>query len=177
MSTQLKNQEGMITAILTQAVEDAKYTGLSKFDLEHKIESINWIMGGDPQFKYYCKLLNVEPSYIQNKIKSYGDTRITSQQKMILKPIVEKLLKSKKYQNNWFLLNVGETFTFKNSQKDIEKVFYKDKEIGNVMHVNLGGKMFWSADILGKAKRMGHVSKINAAKELLKSNKEDKRII
>ena len=90
-------EEMLITKILTQAVEDAKYTGSSKFDLEHKIESINWIMSGDPQFKYYCKLLNIEPSYIQNKIKNYGDTRITSQQKMILKPIVEKLLKSKTY--------------------------------------------------------------------------------
>ena len=108
MSTQIKKEEGFITAILTQAVEDAKYTGSSKFDLEHKIESINWIMGGDPQFKYYCKLLNIEPSYIQNKIKSYGDTRITSQQKVILKPIVEKLLKSKKYQDNWFAKHVEE---------------------------------------------------------------------
>ena len=108
MSTQLKSQEGMITAILTQAVEDAKYTGLSKFDLEHKIESINWIMGGDPQFKHYCKLLNIEPSYIQNKIRTTGDTRITSQQKMILRPIVDKLLKSKKYQNNWFEKHVEE---------------------------------------------------------------------
>ena len=89
-------EEMLITKILTQAVEDAKYTGLSKFDLEHKIESINWIMSGDPQFKYYCKLLNIEPSYIQNKIKSYGDTRITPQQKVILKPIVEKLLKFRK---------------------------------------------------------------------------------
>ena len=88
-------EEMLITKILTQAVEDAKYTGFSKQDLEHKIESINWIMSGDPQFKYYCKLLNIEPSYIQNKIKN--DTKITSQQKVILKPIVEKLLKSKKY--------------------------------------------------------------------------------
>ena len=91
----IKGEEGFITSILTQAVEDAKYTGFNKQDLEHKIESINWIMGGDPQFKYYCKLLNIEPSYIQNKIKN--DTKITSQQKVILKPIVEKLLKSKKY--------------------------------------------------------------------------------
>jgi hypothetical protein len=99
-------EEMLITKILTQAVEDAKYTGSSKFDLEHKIESINWIMSGDPQFKYYCKLLNIEPSYIQNKIKN--DTTITSQQKMLLKPIVEKLLKSKKYQNNWFAKHVEE---------------------------------------------------------------------
>ena len=99
-------EEMLITKILTQAVEDAKYTGSSKFDLEHKIESINWIMSGDPQFKYYCKLLNIEPSYIQNKIKN--DTTITSQQKVILKPIVEKLLKSKKYQDNWFAKHVEE---------------------------------------------------------------------
>jgi len=101
-------EEMLITKILTQAVEDAKYTGSSKFDLEHKIESINWIMSGDPQFKYYCKQLNIEQSYIQNKIKKYGDTRITSQQKVILRPIVEKLLKSKKYQNNWFAKHVEE---------------------------------------------------------------------
>ena len=91
-------EEMLITKILTQAVEDAKYTGSSKFDLEHKIESINWIMGGDPQFKYYCKLLNLEPYYIQNKIKSYGDTRITQQQKVILKLLVKQILKSKNYQ-------------------------------------------------------------------------------
>ena len=101
-------EEMLITKILTQAVEDAKYTGSSKFDLEHKIESINWIMSGDPQFKYYCKLLNIEPSYIKNKIKNYGDTNITSKQKVLLKPIVEKLLKSKKYQNNWFAKHVEE---------------------------------------------------------------------
>ena len=109
MSTQLKEHEGFVTAILTQAVEDAKYAGFSKFDLKHKIEAINWIMSGDPQFKYYCKLINIEPSYIQNKIKRTVDTRITAQQKVILKPIVEALLKSKTYQNNWFKLNVGET--------------------------------------------------------------------
>ena len=101
-------EEMLITKILTQAVEDAKYTGSSKFDLEHKIESINWIMSGDPQFKYYCKLLNIEPSYIKNKIKNYGDTNITLKQKVLLKPIVDKLLKSKKYQNNWFAKHVEE---------------------------------------------------------------------
>ena len=90
MTTQIKEQEGFVTAILTQAVEDAKYTGFSKFDLKHKIEAINWIMSGDPQFKYYCKLLNIEPSYIQNKIKRYTDTRITPQQKMIIKRMTEK---------------------------------------------------------------------------------------
>jgi len=97
MTTQIKEQEGFITAILTQAVEDTKYSGFNKHDLQHKIESINWIMGNDPQFIMYCKLLNIEPSYIQNKIKRTVDTRITAQQKVLLKPIVEKLLKSKAY--------------------------------------------------------------------------------
>ena len=101
-------EEMLITKIITQAVEDARYSGTSEFDLGHKVESISWIVNSDPQFKYYCKLLNIEPSYIQNKIKNYGDTRITSQQKVILKPIVEKLLKSKKYQNNWFAKHVEE---------------------------------------------------------------------
>ena len=87
MDNEKMDNEKLVTAILTQAVEDAKYIGLNKKYLKHKIEAINWIMSGDPQFKYYCKLLNIEPSYIQNKIKN--DTTITSQQKMLLKPIVE----------------------------------------------------------------------------------------
>ena len=83
-------EEMLITKIITQAVEDARYSGTSEFDLGHKVESISWIVSSDPQFKYYCKLLNIEPSYIQNKIKRYTDTRITSQQKMIIKRMTEK---------------------------------------------------------------------------------------
>jgi predicted HAD superfamily Cof-like phosphohydrolase len=101
-------EEMLITKILTQAVEDARYTGHSKKYLKHKIEAINWIMTGDPQFKYYCKLLNIEPSYIVNKVKTHGDTKISYKQKRLLKPIVEKLLKSKQYQNNWFAKHVEE---------------------------------------------------------------------
>ena len=91
-------EEKFITAILTQAVEDARYTGLSKKYLKHKIEAINWIMSNDPEFKYYCKLLNIEPSYIRNKIKLYGDVSISSKQKVLLKPIVELLLKKQNYK-------------------------------------------------------------------------------
>ena len=43
-------EDRLITAILTQAVEDAKYTGLSKKYLRHKVEAINWILSNDPQF-------------------------------------------------------------------------------------------------------------------------------
>ena len=83
-------EEMLITKIITQAVEDARYSGTSEFDLGHKVESISWIVSSDPQFKYYCKLLNIEPSYIQNKIKRFTDTRITPQQKMIIKRMKEK---------------------------------------------------------------------------------------
>ena len=64
--------EKLITAILTQAVDDARYTGTRKQYLKHKIEAINWIMSDDPQFTYYCRLLNIEPSYVKNKIKNYS---------------------------------------------------------------------------------------------------------
>ena len=90
-------EEMLITKILTQAVEDARYTGLNKKYLKHKIEAINWIMTGDPQFKYYCKLLSIEPSYIRNKVNTHGDTKITYKQKRLLIPIVKSLLKSKTY--------------------------------------------------------------------------------
>ena len=107
--TETKN--GVETSMVDANYTDSgatEYVGQVAYTDDEYAESINWIMSGDPQFKYYCKLLNIEPSYIQNKIKNYGDTRITSQQKVILKPIVEKLLKSKKYQNNWFAKHVEE---------------------------------------------------------------------
>ena len=84
-------EEMLITKILTQAVEDARYTGLSKKYLKHKIEAIDWIMSDDPQFKYYCKLLNIEPSYIKNKVKAHADTKVSSKQKVLVKPIIKML--------------------------------------------------------------------------------------
>ena len=86
----LKGEEGFITAILTQAVEDAKYVGNNKQDIKHKVEAINWIMGNDPQFNYYCKLLNIEPSYIQNNIKRYKEAGFTSKQKPIVRLLERK---------------------------------------------------------------------------------------
>ena len=90
----MDSNEKVVTAILTQAVEDAKYIGLNKKYLKHKIEAINWIMTNDPKFDYYCKLLNIEPSYIKNKVKIDTNTKITRNQKVILIPIVKALLKN-----------------------------------------------------------------------------------
>ena len=89
--------EKLITAILTQAVDDARYTGTRKKYLKHKIEAINWIMSDDPQFKYYCRLLNIEPSYVKNKIKNHTDTSFTSKQKPMIRLSLLMLLKSKRY--------------------------------------------------------------------------------
>ena len=87
--------EKLITAILTQAVDDAKYTGTSKKYLKHKVEAINWIMTDDPQFKYYCRLLNIEPSYIKNKLESHTDTNYTPEQQPIAAEIISAMLKKK----------------------------------------------------------------------------------
>ena len=86
----IKGEQGFITAILTQAVEDAKYTGSNKQDIKHKMESINWIMNSDPQFTYYCKLINIEPSYIQNKIKRYSEVKFNKKQLSIVKMLERK---------------------------------------------------------------------------------------
>ena len=87
----MMNGEKLVTAILTQAVDDAKYTGTRKKYLKHKVEAINWIMTDDPQFKYYCRLLNIEPSYIKNKVKAHADTKVSSKQKVLVKPIMKML--------------------------------------------------------------------------------------
>ena len=86
----IKGEEGFITAILTQAVEDAKYVGFNKQDIKHKMEAINWIMNNDPQFTYYCKLINIEPSYIQNKIKRYSEVKFNKKQLSIVKMLKRK---------------------------------------------------------------------------------------
>ena len=89
--------EKLVSAILAQAVEDAKYTGTVKKHLRHKVEAINWILSDDPQFKYYCRLLNIEPSYIKNKLENHTDTNYTPEQQPIAAKIISAMLKK---QNN-----------------------------------------------------------------------------
>ena len=55
----------------------------TKHNLKHKIEAINWIMTDDPQFKYYCRLLNIEPSYIKNKLENHMILIIQPEQQLI----------------------------------------------------------------------------------------------
>ena len=53
--------QNFVTAIISQAIEDARYTGTSKKYLKHKVEALDWIMNKDEMFEYYCKLLGVDP--------------------------------------------------------------------------------------------------------------------
>jgi hypothetical protein len=92
-----KSEENFVSAILTQAIEDARYDGTNKKYLKHKIEAINWILSDDPQFQEYCKLISIEPKWVKNKMVGNNDYKISRKQKVLLKPIVKTLLKSKTY--------------------------------------------------------------------------------
>ena len=81
---------------LTQAVEDAKYTGTNKKKLKHKIEALRWIEDDDPQFKYYCRLLNIEPNYIKNKLDRNADSKISKEQQPIAAIVISAMLKNMK---------------------------------------------------------------------------------
>ena len=94
----MMNGEKLVTAILTQAVDDARYTGTRKKYLKHKIEALNWIKNDDPQFKYYCRLLNIEPDWIKNKLLGHAAASFTSQQIPIIKDIIAKLENNKAYE-------------------------------------------------------------------------------
>ncbi len=46
---------------------------------------MNWIINDDPMFDFYCKLVNLEPSYIINKTKLYSKINYTNK-RYLLKP-------------------------------------------------------------------------------------------
>ena len=52
----MTSEEKFLTAILTQAVEDASYEGNSKKYLKHKVSATNWIVSNDPEYQNYCKM-------------------------------------------------------------------------------------------------------------------------
>ena len=77
-------EENFITAILTQAVEDASYKGKSKKYLKHKRDAVHWILSNDPECQNYCKMLGLDPNTIRNKIINNVDMAFTKQQEMKL---------------------------------------------------------------------------------------------
>tara|TARA_B100000902_G_C26645639_1_gene591272 strand:+ start:239 stop:502 length:264 start_codon:yes stop_codon:yes gene_type:complete len=84
-------EEQFITAILTQAVEDAAYVGKSKFQLKHKIDAIEWILNTESEhhwsFLDYCTMLGLSPSKIQNKVRVHLNPKLTTKQQSIMKGI------------------------------------------------------------------------------------------
>jgi len=76
----MSGEENFITAILTQAVEDAKYIGTSKKYLKHKVSAIDWIVSYDPEYQEYCKMLGLDPSTIRNKILKNANITLTKKQ-------------------------------------------------------------------------------------------------
>lgn len=76
--------QNFVTAIISQAIEDARYTGLSRKYLKHKVEALDWILKKDPMFEYYCKLLGVDPDWVGDQVRKTSNLKITrSQQKNI----------------------------------------------------------------------------------------------
>ena len=73
-------EERFIMAIITQAIEDASYTGTTAFHLKHKVVATNWILNNHPEYQNYCRMLGLDPNTIRNKLLKSGNTHITKQQ-------------------------------------------------------------------------------------------------
>ena len=82
-------EEKFITAILTQAVEDASYTGKSKKYLKHKVNAIDWILNKESEHHWafidYCTMIGLSPSRIQDKVRTVLNPKLTIKQKSIMK--------------------------------------------------------------------------------------------
>ena len=78
-------EENFIVAIITQAIVDCAYTGVSEEKLGFKKEAIEWIVAPDPEFVNYCKMLAMDTDTIRNKIIANLDMSFTEQQKFLIK--------------------------------------------------------------------------------------------
>jgi len=81
----MTGEEQFITAIIKQAIEDTTYTGEVKKKIKFKIDAINWIVGLDPEFVNYCKMLGMDTDTIRNKIITNVDMSYTQKQKFKIK--------------------------------------------------------------------------------------------
>ena len=76
----MTGEENFITAILTQAVEDASYEGTTDYNIKFKVEATNWILNNHPEYQNYCRMIGLDPSTIRNKLLKNGNTHITKKQ-------------------------------------------------------------------------------------------------
>ena len=78
-------EESFITSIISQAIEDCAYTGINHKNIKFKKEAINWIVGMDPEFVNYCKMLAMDPDTIRNKVLTHINMSYTQKQKFRMK--------------------------------------------------------------------------------------------
>ena len=81
----MNGEEQFLTAIIQQAIEDCAYTGTSVKMLKFKRDAIEWIVGKDPEFLNYCKMLGMDSDTIRNKIIRHVDMSYTQKQKLKIK--------------------------------------------------------------------------------------------
>jgi len=85
MESTMTGEEQFLTAIIEQAIEDCAYTGTSVKMLKFKRDAIEWIVGKDPEFLNYCKMLGMDYDTIRNKIIRHVDMSYTQKQKLKIK--------------------------------------------------------------------------------------------
>ena len=78
-------EESFITAIISQAIEDTTYTGKSVKKIKFKMDAIDWIVGLNPEFVNYCKMLAMDTDTIRNKIIANVNMSYTQKQKLLIK--------------------------------------------------------------------------------------------
>jgi hypothetical protein len=85
MESSMTAEESFITAIISQAIEDTTYTGKSVKKIKFKMDAIDWIVGLNPEFVNYCKMLAMDTDTIRNKIIANVNMSYTQKQKFLIK--------------------------------------------------------------------------------------------
>ena len=88
--------QNFVTAIISQAIEDARYTGTSVKYLIHKIHAVNWIMNKDEMLEWYCKLLDIDPDWVGDQIRQTNNLNITRSQQKSIRDEIKENSKNKK---------------------------------------------------------------------------------
>ena len=78
-------EENFIVAIISQAIVDTTYTGEVKDKVKFKMDAIDWIVGLNPEFVNYCKMLAMDTDTIRNKIIANVNMSYTQEQKYLIK--------------------------------------------------------------------------------------------
>ena len=83
------DEERLITAVITQAIEDTLYTGKRPRHLKHKADAIDWILNEESEdhwsFLNYCGMLALDPTKIQKKVRGFTDPKLSDSQKLMIK--------------------------------------------------------------------------------------------